>query len=217
MANLVETASFDDGIYRIETTDAVVGGESGIANKAAKGLANRTKWLKAAIDAINIILEGLGSAATKVASASFATGTVPLWDGVYTKEEVDSRIAASPVDNHQEAIGVSTITGSGSKANMADMSITFTPKGKHILIMFSASIITNELIQDCALYINVEGTDISSQKCTIHQWEIAMSMQKLHTVTPGASINVKMMWNANSDIQQRGSISPRVFTIIDLP
>jgi microcystin-dependent protein len=50
MANLTEAPVYDAGIYRIETTDAVVGGEAGIANIAAKNLANRTAYLKAHID-----------------------------------------------------------------------------------------------------------------------------------------------------------------------
>lgn len=51
MANLTETATFDAGVYRIETTDQVIGGETGISNKAAKNLANRTNYLKARITA----------------------------------------------------------------------------------------------------------------------------------------------------------------------
>jgi hypothetical protein len=46
MANVTESATFDSGIYRIETTDQVIGGETGISNKQAKGLANRTTYLK---------------------------------------------------------------------------------------------------------------------------------------------------------------------------
>lgn len=50
MANVPETPSFDAGIYQIETTDPVLGGPNGIANAQAKGLANRTAFLKQQID-----------------------------------------------------------------------------------------------------------------------------------------------------------------------
>lgn len=62
MANLTETPTFDAGIYRIETSDAVIGGEAGIANKGAKGLANRTAYLKQHMDAAEatIITYGTG-------------------------------------------------------------------------------------------------------------------------------------------------------------
>lgn len=47
MANLTETSTFDSGIYKIETTDLVIGGDGAgdIANKQGKSLANRTKYL----------------------------------------------------------------------------------------------------------------------------------------------------------------------------
>lgn len=46
MANLTETAQWEDGIYQIETSDPVLGGPDGISNKQAKLLANRTAFLK---------------------------------------------------------------------------------------------------------------------------------------------------------------------------
>lgn len=46
MGKITEIANFDEDIYQIEIDDAVVGGVNGISNKAAKSLANRTKWLK---------------------------------------------------------------------------------------------------------------------------------------------------------------------------
>lgn len=52
MANLTEGAVWESGIYRIETTDAVIGGELGISNKQAKQLANRTSYLKSITDTL---------------------------------------------------------------------------------------------------------------------------------------------------------------------
>jgi len=46
MANVTELSQFDSGIYQLETTDPVEGGASGVSNFQAKGLANRTRWLK---------------------------------------------------------------------------------------------------------------------------------------------------------------------------
>lgn len=50
MANLTETASWEPNIYRIETTDPVLGGEDGISNVQAKLLGNRTLYLKEVVD-----------------------------------------------------------------------------------------------------------------------------------------------------------------------
>ena len=46
MANLKETAFWEEGIYQFETTDPVLGGENGIDNKPTRQLANRTVYLK---------------------------------------------------------------------------------------------------------------------------------------------------------------------------
>ncbi|MBF0752250.1 MULTISPECIES: tail fiber protein, partial [unclassified Pasteurella] len=52
MANLKEQEKWEDGIYQIEENDPVLGGENGITNKPIKQLANRTKWLKKALDVL---------------------------------------------------------------------------------------------------------------------------------------------------------------------
>lgn len=57
MANIVETSVFDTGVYKIETTDPVLGGvQTAIANKQAVSLANRTLYLKDRLDASGVQL-----------------------------------------------------------------------------------------------------------------------------------------------------------------
>lgn len=58
MANLTETAQWETGIYRIETTDPVLGGENGVSNAPIKQLANRTKYLKQYTDQVAAATEG---------------------------------------------------------------------------------------------------------------------------------------------------------------
>jgi hypothetical protein len=53
MAALPEVETYDAGVYQIDTTDAVIGGVDGKSNASARNLANRTKWLKARVDALN--------------------------------------------------------------------------------------------------------------------------------------------------------------------
>ncbi|TWC74388.1 hypothetical protein FBY10_10178 [Pseudomonas sp. SJZ103] len=52
MANLPEAEDFSEGTYQIETSDRVIGGPGGTANKQAEQLGNRTAWLRAALDKI---------------------------------------------------------------------------------------------------------------------------------------------------------------------
>lgn len=53
MANLVEAAEYEAGIYQLEETDPVQGGAGGIDNQQAQQLANRTAYLKEQTDALN--------------------------------------------------------------------------------------------------------------------------------------------------------------------
>ncbi|HDR9148094.1 hypothetical protein [Burkholderia vietnamiensis] len=51
MTNLVEIERWEEGVYQLETSDPVVGGPDGIDNLQAKQLANRTRFLKRAVEA----------------------------------------------------------------------------------------------------------------------------------------------------------------------
>ncbi|EGY51996.1 phage tail protein [Neisseria shayeganii] len=46
MANLREQSLWEEGVYQIETSDPVMGGENGVSNRPLRQLANRTQWLK---------------------------------------------------------------------------------------------------------------------------------------------------------------------------
>lgn len=67
---MTPVAGIDD-VYQLETTDPVLGGPGGIANRQAQNLLNRTAWLIARLNAINptgtavplAVVSGAGSAA----------------------------------------------------------------------------------------------------------------------------------------------------------
>lgn len=50
MASLNEISQWEENIYQLETTDEIKGGVDGIANRQAKELANRTRFLKNELD-----------------------------------------------------------------------------------------------------------------------------------------------------------------------
>lgn len=58
MANLTEAAGWIEGLYRLETTDPVLGGEDGIDNVQAKTLGARTRYLKAQLESLGTGLVG---------------------------------------------------------------------------------------------------------------------------------------------------------------
>lgn len=73
MANLTETPAWDSGIYRIETTDPILGGETGTANIQAKQLANRTAYLKMRADDVDAAKGASPSLAARIAEIAAAT------------------------------------------------------------------------------------------------------------------------------------------------
>ena len=68
MANVTETPSYESGIYRIETTDPIIGGENGISNIQAKQLANRTGYLKQRADQVDAAKGSYGNLAERMAA-----------------------------------------------------------------------------------------------------------------------------------------------------
>jgi hypothetical protein len=65
MANLNETATWEPGIFQIETTTPALGGPEGPVNTAPRQLANRTRYLKQQTDALNTeIAAAKGSASS---------------------------------------------------------------------------------------------------------------------------------------------------------
>jgi len=99
MANITETVTWDDGVYQLETTDPVEGGEDGVDNAPHKNLANRTLWLKA-----QLLLKALknGSATEK-----FKVANAVADDEAVNKLQMENALAA---------LGVSISDFSNSKA-----------------------------------------------------------------------------------------------------
>jgi len=86
MANIVESETWDTGVYQLETTDPVQGGVDGIDNVPHKALANRTVWLKA-----QLALKALvGGSATQIFKAAAGVAS----DDVVNKGQLDSSISA---------------------------------------------------------------------------------------------------------------------------
>lgn len=77
MANLRETPTWETGIYQLETSDPVMGGENGIDNRAPRQLANRTLWLKTELAKA---VESIGRNQT-LAEQQFALKTTQLSAG----------------------------------------------------------------------------------------------------------------------------------------
>jgi hypothetical protein len=95
MAFQPEVATYDSGVYQLEVVDPVDGGVGAVSNKPLLNLANRTKYLKAHVDALETAsgtlapinspnftgtptgpTPGLGDNSTKFATTAFVQNTV---------------------------------------------------------------------------------------------------------------------------------------------
>lgn len=145
MANLPESSVFDLGVYQIETTDPVIGGTSGVSNKAATNLANRTKYLKDHVDAIEAAYApkasptftgvpaaptaAAGTNTTQLATTAFVTGAIA------TSATPLNSTAATVAMNGTQAAGSSTSAARAdhvhptdtSRAPIASPALTGTP------------------------------------------------------------------------------------------
>ena len=83
MANIIETATFDSGVYQLEITDPVAGGASGIDNTPHKNLANRTVYLKAIVDGLSAGTGALTPILSKSVAGSANITLDPILEAVY--------------------------------------------------------------------------------------------------------------------------------------
>ncbi len=183
--NITETETYESGIYQIELTDPVIGGEDGIANLQAKQLANRTNWLKAVyqkiIDGTTLIEKAVKLAtARKISLGGILTGfanfdgsaditlNATMTDGALTIAKTNGLQAA--LNSKMESIGSASTTAQGiieiaTNAEVAagtDVSRAVTPAGlKNSIGALNAGIGVGEIGIPAFLAYNSAGASIS--------------------------------------------------------
>jgi hypothetical protein len=106
MANLTESAQWEEGIYQLTDDDKVKGGPAGTANRQAKQLANRTGYLKAFADEVK---DARGEAPN--ISARFAEIEELIEEGSGDTYEFYGSFSALPVPGVNGVKCVTTDTG----------------------------------------------------------------------------------------------------------
>lgn len=123
MANLQETPTWEAGIYQLETSDPVMGGENGIDNRAPRQLANRTLWLKnelaRQIGAVNSGKLGKTENAVSATKLATARNIAMTGDGSWNVN----------FDGSQNATGAMTLANTGVTAGSYN-SVTVDAKGR---------------------------------------------------------------------------------------
>lgn len=109
MADLIETAQWEAGVYQLETTDLVEGGPDGIDNQQAKQLANRTAYLKAQLEAKTAqateAAKGIAALASQAEAEAFTDDTKQMTP-LKTKQAID---AANPLSATHKIVTVDTV------------------------------------------------------------------------------------------------------------
>jgi hypothetical protein len=117
MANLPETATYDAGVYQIETTDAVIGGVDGIDNAGARNLANRTAYLKAHVDLMETIV-------SQVDAEARVSTILKGWTAQRVGQAIAAGITALVVQATESVLGIAKIaTQSQTNAGSNDATI----------------------------------------------------------------------------------------------
>ena len=113
MANLPETASWDAGVYQLETTDPVLGGPNGKSNLPLKNLANRTAYLKTQVDSLSASKAPLASPALTGAptapTAAAGTNTTQIATTEFVKTAIASVISGGIVTSVAGKTGAVTL------------------------------------------------------------------------------------------------------------
>lgn len=127
MANLSESIEWTANIYQLETTDDALAGSSGVMNRQAKELANRTQFLKKAnedeiaarVNADNAVLQTANNNAAEAAATAYndavsaaATDATNKATAAYNAAIEASRILGS--SQSQSVTGSGTQSGSAS-------------------------------------------------------------------------------------------------------
>lgn len=134
MTYLTETAEWSEGIRQLETSDAVLGGPDGVDNIAPKQLANRTAYLKKAIedtqDALNTATKQATEAVQGTAKvASQATVDAGNDDAaIVTPKKLATRFAALLKQATETVLGLAKVATQDQVTVGTDDSTIVTPK-----------------------------------------------------------------------------------------
>lgn len=133
--NLQETGEWAEGVYQLETTDPVIGGEDGIDNLQAKQLANRTSFLKTLLTKIVDGTTSVGKAIKLATARKIALSGVVMGEATFDGSAnvtielafVDGQLTISKVTGLSDAL-----TGKQAASNLlsalAGLSVTAANK-----------------------------------------------------------------------------------------
>lgn len=119
MANLKEQDKWEDGVYQIEENDPVLGGENGVTNRPIKQLANRTIWLKKALELLGKKAAPKDLTASSVSAVVQDGHTHKLPNGTLLEKGIVKLNSQVTNDSEQEAATPKAVKTAYDKATEA--------------------------------------------------------------------------------------------------
>lgn len=221
MASLPESSTFDAGVYQLELTDPVIGGPSGVSNTPLKNLANRTKYLKDHVDALESSRAPLASPAftgTPTApTAAQGTNTTQVATTAFVNAEIAADMAGNlatvaPPMNGAAAVGTSGKMAredhvhptDTSRAPLASPAFTGTPTaptaaaGTNTTQVATTAFVKNAVDSNMAAPATVDLAGLIELATNA---EVAAGADAVRAVTPAA---LKALFTGNQSLATNG-------------
>lgn len=174
MANVNEVEKWEPGIYQLETTDPVMGGEDGIDNLQARQLANRTAYLKKQIDETKKSIPKIPEIPVKSVNGKKGDVKITATDvSALTKTDAEKMFLPARINDKSPTyeVGVVTDYKTGLKSGGGD-------------------VITTRNISKYALGVNQKWFDVTNQRV----------INVIYTNTTGKPIFIHVVvWLLNSE------------------
>jgi hypothetical protein len=119
MADLIELEEFPAGVFQIEEDTVWLGGAAGPANNQGKALANRTKWLKAQLEALAAATQPLDADLTAIAALVSAADKMPYATGAGAWALASLTAFARTLLDDADAATMRATLGAASPADVA--------------------------------------------------------------------------------------------------
>jgi hypothetical protein len=153
------------------------------------------------------LLKGTVTApALKVTSAGYGAGKI-------LQSDANGLLSYTSQPNAHNQVYVGSSQGAVARGDLTGATITYTPKGNNVLVLFSNTTSNQAAAVNIHYYIHV-GTNVpGSADLYFGGGQQHCSFQALYQVTAGTPIAVKIQWSSSTDVYANSNY----LTVIDLP
>jgi hypothetical protein len=142
----------------------------------------------------------------EVKSAGYGAGKI-------LQSDANGLLSYTSQPNAHNQVYVGSAQGAVARGDLTGATITYTPKGNNVLVLFSNTTSNQAAAVNIHYYIHV-GTNVpGSADLYFGGGQQHCSFQALYQVTAGTPIAVKIQWSSSTDVWAYSNY----LTVIDLP